>query len=327
MSNTTLSNGTLARISSGVLANFSISNTLQYSETLTLLSDRIEEYLDIPLNAVAYGFPRSPTANGTTQYLDAIFAQSQLTIGGISSLVAINPGKNYDVNPYVLVYEPKIAPFNRTDYTLDITNVVSLFIQGEVVTQPGTAAIGIVKHSNSTHLTLKRLQFENQFKTSNGLIGSSSGATANIASISTIDNTLQIGLNASVVSNVQTATGSVTQLDVVDSGFGYLAGENVTFLSSDRLRSGSARVNLQKKGISQGFYRNKNGFVSDIKKIFDGEYYQDYSYEVRTSITADKYSEMLKKVLHVAGTKQFSSTVLSGSVDMSSNIKTVITEE
>ena len=327
VSNTTLSNGTLARISSGVLANFSISNTLQYSETLTLLSDRIEEYLDIPLNAVAYGFPRSPTANGTTQYLDAIFAQSQLTIGGISSLVAINPGKNYDVNPYVLVYEPKIAPFNRTDYTLDITNVVSLFIQGEVVTQPGTAAIGIVKHSNSTHLTLKRLQFENQFKTSNGLIGSSSGATANIASISTIDNTLQIGLNASVVSNVQTATGSVTQLDVVDSGFGYLAGENVTFLSSDRLRSGSARVNLQKKGISQGFYRNKNGFVSDIKKIFDGEYYQDYSYEVRTSITADKYSEMLKKVLHVAGTKQFSSTVLSGSVDMSSNIKTVITEE
>ena len=325
--NTTSTNATLVRVSSGILADFEISNTLQYAETITLLSDRIEPYLDIPLNSVSFGFPRYPTANVTTQYLDDIFEETQITIGGISTLASINPGKNYDTPPYVLVYEPNIAPFNRTDYSLDITNVVSSFIMGEIVTQPGTAAIGMVKHSNSTHLTLKRLQYNNQFDTSNGLIGSSSGATANIASITAIDNILQIGLNANVVANVQTASGSVTQIDVVDSGFGYIDGENATFTSADGLRSGSAKVSLGKKGISQGFYKNKNGFISDGKKIFDGEYYQDYSYEIRTSITADKYSEMLKKVLHVAGTKQFSSTVLSGSADVTSNIKTDITEE
>jgi hypothetical protein len=325
--NTTSTNATVVRVSSGILADFDISNTLQYSETITLLSDRIEPYLDIPLNAPSFGFPRFPTANVTTQYLEDIFEETQLTIGGISSLTGINPGKNYDTPPYVLVYEPNIAPFNKTDYSLDITNVVSSFIMGEIVTQPDTAAIGMVKHANSTHLTLKRLQFNNQFDTSNGLIGSSSGATANIASITTIDNILQIGVNANVVANVQTATGSVTKIDVVDSGFGYLQGENADFTSTDGLRSGSAKVSLGKKGVSQGFYKNRKGFISDSKKIFDGEYYQDYSYEVRTSITADKYTEMLKKVLHVAGTKQFSSTVLSGSADMTSNIKTDITEE
>lgn len=325
--NTTSTNATLARISSGVLANFEISNTLQYAETITLPSDMIEPYLDIPLNSLSYGFPKYPSANGSTQYLDDIFEETQITIGGIGSLESINPGKNYDTAPYVLVHEPNISPFNRTDYSIDITNVVSSFIMGEIITQPNTAAIGMVKHSNSTHLTLKRLQFNNQFDTSNGLIGSSSGATANIASITTIDDILQIGLNANVVANVQTATGSVTKIDVVDSGFGYIEGENATFTSADGLRSGSAKISLGKKGVSQGFYKNRNGFVSDSKKIFDGEYYQDYSYEIRTSITADKYSEMLKKVLHVAGTKQFSSTVLSGSADVTSNIKTDITEE
>jgi hypothetical protein len=176
-------------------------------------------------------------------------------------------------------------------------------------------------------MILKRLQFNNQFDTSNGLIGSSSGATANIDSISTINNVLQIGLNANVVANVQTATGSVTSLEVVDSGFGYLAGEDGTFTSNDGLRSGLAKIHLGKKGVSEGFYKNKKGFLSDTKKVFDGEYYQEYSYEVRTSITADKYKEMLKKVLHFAGTKQFSAVVLTETASMSTNIKTDITEE
>jgi hypothetical protein len=114
---------------------------------------------------------------------------------------------------------------------------------------------------------------------------------------------------------------------VVDSGFGYIEGENATYTSSDGLRSGFARINLGKKGVSEGFYKNKNGQLSDSKKLFDGEYYQDYSYEVRTGIEADKYSDMLKKVLHVAGTKMFSAVVLSKSASMSTNIKSYITEE
>ena len=93
------------------------------------------------------------------------------------------------------------------------------------------------------------------------------------------------------------------------------------------MRSGSAKVNLGKKGISEGFYENRKGFISDTKKIFDGEYYQDYSYEVRTSVTADKYSEMLKKVLHVAGTKQFSAVVFSSAGSLQSNVSSSITKE
>lgn len=130
-----------------------------------------------------------------------------------------------------------------------------------------------------------------------------------------------------MTANVQTAEGSVTSLEVVDSGFGYLQGENATYTSADGERSGFARLSLGKKGVSEGYYRNKNGQLSDSKKLFDGEYYQDYSYEVRTAVTADKYSEMLKKILHVAGTKMFSAIILSKSASMTTDIKSYITEE
>lgn len=326
--NTSLTTANLKRKSSGAFATFEISDTLQYGETLNLFtSDSLEQYQYLALNAFSYGFPKYPSANGSTQYLEDILTQTQVTIGGVGSLIGLNPGKNYDSPPYITIYEPDVAAFNKADYTLDLSNVSSSFTIGEIVSQPGTAAIGVVKSANLTNMIIKRIQFENQFDTSNGLIGTSSGATANILSISMLDNAIQIGLNAKVTANVQTAGGSVTKLDVVDSGFGFIEGETADFISSDGERAGIAKVHLGKKGVSEGFYRNRNGFISDSKKIYDGEYYQDYSYEVRTSVTADKYSEMLKRVLHVAGTKSFSSIVLSGTTNVSTNIKTDITEE
>jgi hypothetical protein len=324
------SNATVSRISTGILAGFEVSNTLQYSETVQLNKDFVNDYLYIPLNAVFYGFPKFPPGDVST-ILEDVLANSSVTIGGVASLVSINPGKNYDSVPFVTVYEPSIARFDKRDYIMEISNATGSFTEGEIVQQDVTEARGIVittNSSNSQYIKIKRLQFENVFDLVNGynLEGLNSGITCNVVSLSLADQP-QIGLNASVVANVQSAEGSVTSLEVVDSGFGYIEGENATYTSSDGLRSGFARINLGKKGVSEGFYKNKNGQLSDSKKLFDGEYYQDYSYEVRTGIEADKYSDMLKKVLHVAGTKMFSAVVLSKSASMSTNIKSYITEE
>lgn len=318
--------GTLTRISSGALAGFGVSNTFQYAESLTIYTDPIQRYANLPLNSVNFGFPRNPTANVTTQYLDDIFSNATVSIGGISTLVSINPGTNYDVAPFVLLYDPLISPFNRKDYTFELSNTSSIFSIGEVIQQTNGAK-GIVRSGNATTLVVKRIQFNNVFDTSLGITGQISGATANIVSISSDPDILQIGLNAVVSANVQTGDGSVTSLDVVDSGFGYIAGKNATFTSNDGQRSGTVRLLLGKRGVSEGFYRNRKGFVSSTKYVFDGEYYQDYSYEVRTSVTADKYAEMLKNIIHVAGTKTFYSVVLSSQSSMQTNIKTDITTE
>jgi hypothetical protein len=282
--------------------------------------------LYIPLNSSSYGFPKKPSANGSSDSLDKILSNTSITIGGIASITGINPGKNYDTVPFVTIYEPQITGFDRRDYIIQITNASSIFATGELVEQT-SGGRGIIKSANTSVVKLKRLNFENNLSLSEALEGVSSGATANIVSIS-LDNQPQIGLNAVVVANVQTSTGSVRNLEIVDSGFGYLQGENATFTSNSGLFSGTARVNLGKKGVSEGFYSNKNGQLSASKKVFDGEYYQEYSYEVRSSITADKYSEMLKRVLHVAGTKQFSAVVLTTPVSTTlTDISSSITEE
>lgn len=322
----TNSNAVITRISAGVFADFSISNTLQFSETITTTSEKIKPYSNLALNSYSFGFPEYPSANVTTEFLEDIFKIRTYEIGGISGFINVNPGKNYDIAPYVTIYDPLIAAYGRTDYVMEISNTTGIFTVGEIVQQSNDAK-GQIRQSNSTVVFIKRLNFENTFDKSLALVGVNSGVSCNIVAISTLQNIEPIGLNAIVSSNVQTGTGSVNTLEVVDSGYGYLQSESGTFSSLDGTRSGLARINLGRKGVSEGYYRNKNGFLSDIKYIFDGEYYQDYSYEVRTAVTSDKYAEMLKNVLHVAGTKAFYAVVLGETANTSSNILTDITEE
>lgn len=94
-----------------------------------------------------------------------------------------------------------------------------------------------------------------------------------------------------------------------DSGFGYINDETATFTSLDGLRSGRVKISLETQGQSEGYYRSRGGFLSQDKYLHDGIYYQEYSYEVRSSVTLNKYTDMLKQVIHVAGTKFFGAYV------------------
>jgi hypothetical protein len=44
--------------------------------------------------------------------------------------------------------------------------------------------------------------------------------------------------------------------------------------------------------------------------IHDGDYYQEYSYEILSKISVDRYADMFKKVMHTAGTKFFGSALV-----------------
>jgi hypothetical protein len=47
-----------------------------------------------------------------------------------------------------------------------------------------------------------------------------------------------------------------------------------------------------------------------LRYIHDGDYYQEYSYEVLSKISLDRYADMFKKVMHIAGTKFFGSALI-----------------
>lgn len=173
-----------------------------------------------------------------------------------------------------------------------------------------STAKGIVKASNSTHISVKRIQFDNLFQPSLTVTGQVSGAQAVIVGVVEDESTLPIGLNANVYANVVTANGSVTNIEVIDSGLGYKTGEELIYISEDGMRTGAAVANVFGIGTGSGYYKDTKGQVSSTSKVQDGDYYQEYSYEVLSRIPLDRYSEMFKKVMHTAGTRFFGGVLL-----------------
>ena len=171
-------------------------------------------------------------------------------------------------------------------------------------------AKGIIKSSNTTTLKIKRTQFDNQFIVGSTVTGGQSNTSAVIVSITEDPDTLPIGLNASINANVVTANGTVATLSIIDSGLGYSNGEIMLFTSEDGTRSGEAKVSTSGLGRGSGYYKSTKGFLSAISKIHDGDYYQEYSYDILSKIPLDKYGNMFKKVMHTAGTRFFGSILL-----------------
>jgi hypothetical protein len=178
-----------------------------------------------------------------------------------------------------------------------------------------STAKGIVKSATTTQIYAKRIQFNNLFTAGATVEGSQSGATATIVSV-VEDDVLPIGFNADIQANTATANGAVVRLEVIDSGVGYANNEDLFFVSSDQSRSGRARARVSGLGTGSGYYKTSRGFLSSLSKVHDGDFYQEYSYEVLSRMPFDKYKDMFKKVLHTAGTRVFGSVLLEESLDM-----------
>jgi hypothetical protein len=75
-----------------------------------------------------------------------------------------------------------------------------------------------------------------------------------------------------------------------------------------------------------GFYLNTDGFLSADKKLQDGEYYHNFSYEISSERSLNDYSETLYRVAHPAGmqllSKYLIKDIVNETITISSNIHT-----
>jgi hypothetical protein len=397
----TTNTGTVANVlsvSSGSGANFEVGS-ISDSETIYLNTDRLagngtftnalsQAFMTIPINNLEYGFDKNPAGNSASVIFDCLTFDS-FTIGTIATLIEINPGTGYTIDPYVLVEQPYLSGFDKSDYIIEYTGATGTFTEGERILQTNTnlskttlvlgdesglavgekviqgsangivdtiqasantiivkdvqgtfqvnataitsgsnlsfsttissvstnsaitsTAKGIVKSANSTHLKVKRIQFDNLFQATLDIVGQQSGTSAEIVGVVEDQSVLPIGLNANVYANVITANGYVTNIDVVDSGLGYKNGEQIVYTSADGLRSGTAVANVSGSGVGSGYYKTLNGQLSSVSKVQDGDYYQEYSYEILSRVPLDRYADIFKKVMHTAGTRFFGGVLL-----------------
>lgn len=57
-------------------------------------------------------------------------------------------------------------------------------------------------------------------------------------------------------------------------------------------------------------YEDHKGFLSDLMKIHDGYYWQEFSYDIRSSLSIGEWQNEFMKMVHPAGLKLFASLIL-----------------
>ena len=162
----------------------------------------------------------------------------------------------------------------------------------------------IVALPNSTIIELKRTSFNESFQTGSTL-NSSSGGTAVVVSSYQNESANAMGENAVINAHVSTAKGIATEVQVVFSGYGHQPNDVVEFVSSNNQFAITGLANVYNQGIGFGYWKNTQGMLSSDKYIYDGTYYQDFSYEIQSRLSLDTYADILKQLAHVVGTKMF----------------------
>lgn len=332
--------GSISEVSQGSSASFKIIS-LDDEETVSLNTDIIDDfniygatYLDMLIDGSgntalsgsnAYGFPAGLSANLNSTIGSALQFENY-TIGSIGAINVSNPGLNYTLDPLVSIKEPAVYGYKKSDYVITISGDTARFSAGENllfstdnVTFVKIAKLTDVIDESSIKATRYTLLTDVNESGTNYLKGETSGFLTTITNVETTDTFS--GFNASVLADVIAANGAVANLTVIDSGFGYERFEILNFIKEgdETAIAGTCKALVERQGKSEGYFQNTRGFLSQDKYIHDGDYYQEYSYELISRVPFERYFEMLKNILHVAGTKVFPA------VEVESNILIGIT--
>ena len=116
-----------------------------------------------------------------------------------------------------------------------------------------------------------------------------------------------LGRNAVINAGVG-ADGTITGLRVLDSGFSYLDREVVIVERTTRpdATSATVRVNLSGVANAEGYYASTRSHISSARGYLqDGEFYQEFSYQVQSPLSLDRYRDIALELVHPAGQALF----------------------
>ena len=265
-----------------------------------------------------YGFPKNPNAENGNLIRD-VLSINTMDIGRIALLSKINPGTEYTAAPFVDVRNRYIAAYGRRDLVLNVTDVTNgSFAIGEEITQVINSSVsvkGTISRvdvvGGSGKIYLRRRTLSIAFIDGYSLVGSVTGARATLVEAIADEESNPIGYNAEITSEVISAAGVATGLQVINSGFGYINDGDVILEKGGNQFIITAKTKTQRQGVSEGYWRTTSSHLNSEKKVHDNKYYQEYSYDVLSGLSLNRYENILKKVFHVAGTRMFGSVVKS----------------
>jgi hypothetical protein len=300
-------------------------------ETVSLITDVIQGYLNVNINAPNYNDPpatqpMSGTAdpvNLSTPLEDA-FDLTPFDIGTIVSFKNIDPGEDYINDVFSLVRDDVIFAFERFDQILLIGNFAGAFSIGDTITQPSQGITGVITDVDNDNEFVKVRPFSYYgFISTQPIVHK--GNSYSVLAIERNYSSKKFGDNAIIDSKTLFSTGRIAAAKISNSGFGYIDGQEVFLTNEAGEIQARAILRANSQGITAGFWGSLtshiNGYVKTLAtdgvdeyfdgniKIQDSDYYQEYSYEIRSTVDENRYIDVLRQNVHLAGTKVFSEFV------------------
>jgi hypothetical protein len=230
--------------------------TLKNTETVTIITDLIEDFLSVNLDELNYSTANTATAQMSGTIINSIepnlstplneaFVPSEFEIGEINTIVGINPGFGYENDVFVLMRETLFKRFGLKNQILRINPIGISIFEGDTILQekdildfegnPVTQLVkGLVVKIEGNDIYVKQLTFES-FDLEFPIYKSTSPSIEiDILAQSRDITSRQLGLNAIVRGAAEFSAGKIKEIDVIDSGFGYREGESIYFINTDK---------------------------------------------------------------------------------------------
>jgi hypothetical protein len=319
-------------------------NTIKDTETITIITDIISDYLNVSINSNNYSeIPpaiiemsgtrvNGITPNLETQISDA-FVPETFELGTIESLKDINPGINHLSEVFVLARENILSRFNLQNQILNVSTPEGVLLtEGNQISQTKQVKTfedelitvqvrGEIVSIQGNNITVKQKTFES-FIINEPIFREGSNIPITVNFRSRDPNSIPLGLNAKIRGDIELVAGKIQEVQVIDSGIGYEDGSIVEIFNIDLENTqpdivGVARARGQ--GITEGRWRSFESHTNQEKKIQDSFFYQDYSYEITTEVEPSIYKDEYKNLVHPSGIKLFTkfgqNSVINTNVD------------
>lgn len=306
---------------------------LENIQNIGLITDIIGDFLNVRLDSSNYNTQppalkaMSGTANPVTlaTSLDQAFDLTPFEIGTIVSFENINPGQDYINDTFALVIDEQMLAFDRYEQILLVNNYSAQFSVGDEIVQPLTGTTGVITKIDNDLEALYVTPFSYYgFKTGTNDFFTHKGNNYDIASIERDYSSKRHGENAVMKTETLFSTGRIAGATIRNSGFGYVDKETVFLTDDDGNVLARAIIRANSQGITAGFWASQNSHVNGYwnnpeshefeyyeskMKVQDSDYYQEYSYEIRSTVFPAMYEKVIKDTMHLAGTKMFSNFI------------------
>jgi len=120
--------------------------------------------------------------------------------------------------------------------------------------------------------------------------------------------------------SVTDTIGSIRRITIVDKGLGYLSNPTINLTSFGDGTAQAVATIVEGVYSSPGRYINDDGILSSYNFLQDKNYYQNYSYVIRTNESIKKYRDALKTLTHPAGMRMIGEYTYRDDVEIDVNV-------